>query len=58
MRQERRERARLRGLPDPDAYPRAHLAAPIEMDSGLDYRDRWISFVVRDGAQTLDPDVA
>jgi hypothetical protein len=54
MRQERRERTQLRGLPDPDAYPRAHLAVPIEMDAGLDYRDRWISFVVRDGAQAIE----
>jgi hypothetical protein len=54
MRQERRERARLRGLPDPDAYPRAHLAVPIEMDPGLDYRDRWINFVVRGGVQALE----
>jgi hypothetical protein len=52
--QERRERARLRGLPDPDAYPRAHLAVPIEMDPGLDYRDRWINFVVRGGVQALE----
>jgi hypothetical protein len=56
MRQERRERVRRRWLPDPDAYPRAHLAVPIEMDAGLDYRGRWISFVVRGDAQPLDPE--
>jgi hypothetical protein len=36
------------------ANPAAPSAVPIEMDPGLDYRDRWINFVVRGGVQALE----